>query len=54
MPIGTKVRLASGGPEMLVVDLRPATFEVLCAWADGEEWFKVVCLDVVRTFHVIG
>lgn len=54
MPIGTKVRLASGGPEMIVVDLRPGTLEVLCAWPDGEAWFKVVCLDVVRNFRVMG
>lgn len=58
MPIGTKVRLASGGPEMLVVDLDRIAWSVLCAWrsddgTEGEAWFPVVCLDVIRTVHVI-
>lgn len=31
-PIGTRVRLASGGPEMIVVDLDEDRANVLCAW----------------------
>lgn len=53
MPIGTRVRLASGGPEMLVVDLDPVRWRVLAAWNGGEAWFLVVCLDVIRAFHII-
>lgn len=51
MPIGTKVRLASGGPLMLVVDNNRDNFSVLAAWDGGEDWFQVVCLDVVRNVH---
>lgn len=51
MPIGTRVRLASGGPVMLVVDVHPMTMEVTCAWPDGEHRFRIVCLDVVRRHH---
>ncbi len=53
MPIGTRVRLASGGPVMLVVDLDPVNFQVMCAWKGGEAWFRVVTLDVIRRKHVI-
>lgn len=53
MPIGTRVRLASGGPEMIVMDFHPETWRVLCGWSGGEAWFLVVCLDVIRSFHVI-
>ncbi|MEM7528856.1 MAG: hypothetical protein AAF416_14460 [Pseudomonadota bacterium] len=52
MPIGTRVRLASGGPVMLVVDVKDA-FTVTCAWPGGEGDFSVVCLDVVRNRRVL-
>ena len=56
-PIGTKVRLASGGPEMLVVDVDVAGAKATCAWATGhsvgEHTFPTVCLDLVRRFHII-
>jgi uncharacterized protein YodC (DUF2158 family) len=53
MPLGTRVRLASGGPVMLVVDIHPETMSVTCAWHGGEAVFPVVCLDVIRRHHVI-
>jgi uncharacterized protein YodC (DUF2158 family) len=51
--IGTIVRLASGGPDMTVVDFDEMTGRVLCAWDDGdritqEAWFPSICLDIVR------
>lgn len=56
-PIGTRVRLASGGPEMLVVDIDPPRSRTKAAWQidDGarEAWFPSICLDIVRTAHVI-
>jgi uncharacterized protein YodC (DUF2158 family) len=54
MPIGTRVRLASGGPIMLVVSNDgPHRDIVTCGWRadDGsaqEDDFVIVCLDVVR------
>lgn len=54
MPIGTRVRLASGGPEMLIVDLDGERMQVLCAWGPRSEmWLPVVCVDVIRRFHII-
>lgn len=53
MPIGTRVRLASGGPEMLVVDIDLYRLRVLCAWPEGERWFLIVCVDVTRKLHVV-
>ncbi|WP_316227875.1 MULTISPECIES: hypothetical protein [unclassified Bradyrhizobium] len=51
-PVGTKVRLASGGPEMLIVDIDHVRGQYLCAWKCGqgvsEEWFIPLTLDVVR------
>lgn len=56
-PVGTKVRLASGGPEMIVVDIDPRAAKATCAWRSGnraEEYqFPTVCLDLVRSFHII-
>ncbi len=56
MPIGTRVRLASGGPIMIVVanDL-PDREYVTCAWDGGKQEadFRIVTLDVVRQRHVI-
>jgi hypothetical protein len=54
MPIGTRVRLASGGPDMLVVDLDSVRWCALAAWDGGEAWFPVVCLDVIRRHHIIN
>jgi uncharacterized protein YodC (DUF2158 family) len=51
MQIGTRVRLASGGPVMLVVEFHPKIMTVLCAWDDQEDWFHIVTLDVVRNYH---
>lgn len=51
MPIGTRVRLASGGPVMLVVDIHPELMAVTVAWQYGEAIFPIVCLDIVRTIH---
>lgn len=53
MPIGTRVRLASGGPVMTVVDIDPETMRVFCDWRSGAAWFRIVCLDVVRKRWVI-
>jgi len=59
MPIGTKVRLASGGPEMVVVDIDISTMRVCCAWrssidaSESDCWFPIVCLDVIRRHWVI-
>lgn len=39
---GDRVRLASGGPVMLVADL--AGDDVTCAWEGGEAVFPAVCL----------
>jgi uncharacterized protein YodC (DUF2158 family) len=51
-PIGTKVRLANGGPEMLIVDLDHETGRYLCSWSLGmgvsEDWFVPITLDVLR------
>ena len=54
MPIGTEVRLASGGSIMTVVDTDlPDRWHVMVAWTDAhgnqhERSFPVVCLDIVR------
>ncbi len=58
MPIGTRVRLASGGPVMVVVGWDETDREyVVCAWdgPDGpqEHRFRIVTLDVVRRKHVL-
>jgi uncharacterized protein YodC (DUF2158 family) len=54
-PIGTRVRLASGGPDMLVVDMHPADAAVTCAWLNGrqvgEYRFPSLCLDIIRRHH---
>lgn len=52
MPIGTLVRLASGGPMMLVTEWDDDREYVWCEWDGCEkpERFRIVCLDVVRTF----
>jgi uncharacterized protein YodC (DUF2158 family) len=34
-PIGSRVRLKDGGPDMLIVDLDPVRREVVAAWRDG-------------------
>lgn len=56
-PIGTKVRLASGGPEMLIVDTDAPQAKAICAWESGqrveEHTFPTVCLDLVRQIHII-
>jgi uncharacterized protein YodC (DUF2158 family) len=55
LPIGTKVRLASGGPEMLVLDM-DENGQVLCAWGrteDEERWFPTVIVDVIRKIHTL-
>ncbi len=50
--IGQKVRLASGGPEMIVVDIEVNTLHCLCSWKNNgkieESWFPIVCLDIIR------
>jgi len=55
--LGTRVRLGSGGPMMVVVDLNPNTGYVECEWReDGilhEGKFKSICLDIVRNIHLI-
>lgn len=52
MPIGTRVRLASGGPVMVIVDnAKLADGLVTCAWEGGEDEFRLVVLDVVRSIH---
>lgn len=33
--IGSVVRVSSGGPEMIVVDVLPDLSMVVCAWRDG-------------------
>ena len=57
MPIGTRVRLASGGPLMVVVENLPPDDDgmaiVRCAWENGEHDFPIVCLDVVRHMHPV-
>jgi uncharacterized protein YodC (DUF2158 family) len=58
MPIGTRVRLASGGPVMLIVENLPGC-RVTCAWTgqDGrpiEDDFLVVCLDIIRRTHIVN
>ena len=53
LPIGTKCRLASGGPEMLVIDIEEGGYKVLCSWGYGEKWFPTVCLNVIRQHHII-
>lgn len=58
MPIGTRVRLASGGTVMLVTGTDPLNGRVLCEWQNddgsiGAAWLPIVVLDVVRRHHVI-
>lgn len=55
MPIGTRVRLASGGPMMLVTEWDDDREYVWCEWERCEKpaRFRIVCLDVIRTHHVI-
>ncbi len=56
-PIGTPVRLASGGPNMTVVDFDARNARVLCAWRDGsgvmEAWFASTTLNIIRNHHTI-
>lgn len=35
-PLGARVRLKSGGTEMLVVDLDPERSELIAAWKNGD------------------
>jgi hypothetical protein len=42
--IGQRVRLNSGGPEMLVVDVGYGNRMVTAAWAKGEITVPAVCL----------
>lgn len=46
--IGERVRLRSGGPEMLIVDMDPARSSVIAAWKSGdavsERSFEVAAL----------
>jgi uncharacterized protein YodC (DUF2158 family) len=53
VPIGTRVRLASGGPVMLVTAWDEDNREyVFCEWGDGQvERYRIVVLDVVRNHH---
>ena len=44
-PIGSHVRLNSGGPDMLIVDLDPERRTVVTAWKDGDAVSE-------REFHV--
>jgi uncharacterized protein YodC (DUF2158 family) len=58
MPIGTRVRLASGGPVMLIIENLPGC-KVTCAWigVNGvpvEGVFLVVCLDIIRRTHIVN
>ena len=52
-PIGARVRLKSGGPEMLVVDLDTERSTRIAAWKDGaavsEHEFKVEMLEGLIT-----
>ena len=54
LPIGMRVRLASGGPIMLVTDSDSHGWEVFCSWDGGEGWFKIFSLDIIRRRHVAG
>lgn len=47
-PLGSRVRLASGGPAMLVVDLHPVHGAVTVAMGSEEITLPSVCLDLVR------
>jgi len=52
LPIGTKVRLASGGPVMLVTDLDGP--RIYCEWGPNQGmWLPTVCVDVIRNHHVL-
>lgn len=50
--IGERVRLRSGGLEMLVVDMDPRRSDIVAAWKDGnavsERHFEVASLEAVR------
>jgi len=52
LPIGTRVRLASGSPEMLIVDHDADRGEFICAFKfEGraiEHSFKPIVLDIER------
>lgn len=51
--IGQRVRLASGGPIMVVVDFDPIALTLTCAWPGGEMTAPIVCFDFIRQRHVI-
>jgi uncharacterized protein YodC (DUF2158 family) len=55
MPIGTRVRLASGGPVMLITDWDGDREYVWCEWENCSEpaRFRIVCLDVIRQHRII-
>lgn len=44
-PIGSRVRLNSDGPDMLIVDLDPERSTAVAAWKDGDAVSE-------REFHV--
>ncbi|WP_041358095.1 YodC family protein [Nitrobacter hamburgensis] len=53
LPIGTSVRLGSGGPEMLIVDYDLAKGSYLCEWkrSNGgieQSNFPPIVLDIIR------
>jgi uncharacterized protein YodC (DUF2158 family) len=43
--VGSRVRLASGGPTMIVTGLGPGT--AVCRWRTGAAWFPFAMLDLV-------
>lgn len=56
-PIGTRVKLASGSCEMLVVDVIPNEEKAVVSWNYGgvvrEDILPTVCLDLVRDRYVV-
>jgi uncharacterized protein YodC (DUF2158 family) len=57
IPIGTRMRLASGGPIMITVENLPGC-KVTCAWLGSngravEGDFPIVCLDVIRRSFIV-
>lgn len=48
MRIGSKVQLASGGPEMTITGFGGGDLSALCEWDGGKDWFKIACLEVLE------
>lgn len=44
MNIGDTVRLASGGPDMLIVEIDQVAMRAACVWDTGKDWFPLACL----------